>query len=376
MKKLLSVFNFGEVFFFYNIKIFPMKLAHVCTKLYFHLSKIEVTGLMKRITIKDIAKALNMHHSTVSRSLRNDGSVNAETRKRVLAYAREHGYQINRNALHLRGDASNVIAVVVPNVNHSFFSNIISRVANLAFEQGYVVSVYQSNESLQQEKQIVKALIQNNVAGVLASVSMQTRDGSHFKALHDFRIPLILFDRVTHDLEVTRILAKNEEALVQTVNRLAQKGFSKIAHLSGIPEMNVYNDRQQGYRKGIRQQGFNYEKCLVISDGFTIENGKKAVHDLFADFVVPDALICDSHFLLLGALAELKQMNINVPNDFGLAGFGGYFETGIVHQGIISIIQPEEEMAKSAFEALLYQINSTSDAIKLDISFNVSFIES
>lgn len=330
---------------------------------------------MKRITIKDIAKALNMHHSTVSRALRDEHSVNRETQERVLAYANEHGYQINRNALHLRGDTNNVIGVVVPNVNHSFFSNIISKVANMAFEQGYVVSVYQSNESLQQEKQIVKALIQNNVAGVMASVSMETRCGDHFKALLDFRIPLVLFDRVTNDLDVPLILAKNEEVVGQTVALLAKKGFNKIAHLTGISEMNVYHDRQEGYRKGIEHAGLTYENCLIISSGFTIENGKKAVQKLFSEEVIPDALICDSHFLLIGALAELNRMNIKIPNEFGLAGFGCYLETGIVHPGVISIVQPEEEMAHAAFDYLINEINGDNKSGKMDFCFDASLIE-
>lgn len=330
---------------------------------------------MKRITIKDIAKALNMHHSTVSRALRDERSVNQETRERVLNYARENGYQINRNALHLRGDASNVIGVVVPNVNHSFFSNIISQVANMAFEQGYVVSVYQSNESLQQEKQIVKALIQNNVAGVMASVSMETRNADHFKQLHDFHTPLVMFDRVTDDIPVTRILSKNSEIVEQTVNLLASKGFKRIAHLTGISEMNVYRDRQEGYRRGIKENGLTYESCIIISSGFTIENGQKAVQSLFEADEVPDALICDSHFLLLGALSELKNRNIEVSKEFGLAGFGGYLETGIVHPGVISILQPEEEMARAAFETLLAEINGAVNAKIQDLRFDASLIE-
>ena len=330
---------------------------------------------MKRITIKDIAKALNMHHSTVSRALRDDKSVNSETRKRVLSYAHEHGYLINRSALHLRGDKSNVIGVVVPNVNHSFFSNIISKVANLAFEQGYVVSVFQSNESLQQEKEIVKALIQNNVSGVLASVSMETRSAGHFKKLGDFHIPLVMFDRVTDDLEVTRVLSKNREIVEQTVDLLVAKGFKRIAHLSGISEMNVYHDRQEGYHIGVCKNGLNYESCTIISNGFTIENGQQAVKALFDAGIKPDALICDSHFLLLGAIAELKERNLDVSSGFGLAGFGGYLETGIIHPGVISILQPEEEMACAAFDALMAEINGLEGMSKQDLCYDATLIE-
>ena len=93
----------------------------------------------KRITIKDIAKELNVHHSTVSRALRNDPRVNENTRNAVLAYAAEHEYQTNMNAVQLRGTSNNAIALVVPNINHSFFSDIISHLTDLASQKGYVI---------------------------------------------------------------------------------------------------------------------------------------------------------------------------------------------------------------------------------------------
>ena len=123
---------------------------------------------MTRITIKDIAKELHLHHSTVSRALRNDGKVNEITRNKVIDYAKSFGYQVNMNALQLRGSVRNVIAVIVPNINHNFFSNIVSIITNKAFENGYMVSVFQSNEKYEQEVVIINTVIQHNIAGVIA----------------------------------------------------------------------------------------------------------------------------------------------------------------------------------------------------------------
>ena len=312
---------------------------------------------MKRITIKDIANALNLHHSTVSRSLRNDQIVNKKTRERVLAYAREHGYQINRSALNLRENKSNVLGMVVPNVNHKFFSNIISEVANQAFESGYILSVFQSNESYNHEKQIVNALIQNNVAGVLASLSMETRDVAHFQQLLNLKIPLVLFDRVTDALNVTCIVSKNKDVVEQAVDVLVKKGYQRIAHITGIAEVNVFADRQAGYISGIEKNDLSYRRTVIVEPQFSVEEGRRNMQMLLQEREKPDALICDSSFLLLGAVSELKRSNMDTLANFGLVGFGCNDIADIVQPKIIDISQPEEKIASSAFEQLMNEIN-------------------
>ncbi|HKK81409.1 MAG TPA: LacI family DNA-binding transcriptional regulator, partial [Prolixibacteraceae bacterium] len=242
---------------------------------------------MKRVTIKDIAKELNLHHSTVSRALRDEKSINFRTREKVLAYARKRGYQVNRSALHLRGNKNNVIGVVVPNINHSFFSNYVSLVADLAFKQGYVVSVFQSNESLEQEQEIIKAFIQQNVSGVIASVTMETRNASHFSLLNDFHIPLVLFDRVDFSLPVPKVVLNNFEILQNTVKLFASRGYKRVAYLSGTPVSSVFADRQKGYFEGIEQTGYLYRNCKII-ENFTINDSQKALNHLFNDDM-PDA---------------------------------------------------------------------------------------
>lgn len=313
---------------------------------------------MKRITIKDIAKELNLHHSTVSRALRNEKSIHPDTRKKVLAYARQKGYQVNRSALHLRGEKNNIIGVVVPNIHHSFFSNFVSRVTNLAFEQGYVVSVFQSNESKEQEVEIIKALIQHNVAGVMASVSMETNQATHFNLLNQFHIPLVLFDRVDFSLKVPKVVLNNELILEQAVHLLASRGFRQIAYLSGPPVTNVFRDRQNGYTKAIEHENLSYSRC-IITDNFTINDSQKAINLLFSKDI-PDALICDSHLFMLGALIKLRELGIEISKSFGLAGFGSFTGMSLISPGLLILQQPEAEMAGAAFNLLLKLIEGAN----------------
>jgi LacI family transcriptional regulator len=323
---------------------------------------------MKRITIKDIARDLGIHHSTVSRALRASPEINAETIDRVVSYARKNSYQINRNALHLRGTGSNIIGVVVPNIYHNFFSNFVSIVTRLAFASGYIVAVFQSDESVEQEKVIIKSIIQQNIAGVISSLSMETTDVNHFKQLEQYKIPLICFDRIDTSLKKSTVVLDNESALKDVVLNLHNRGYTKIGYLSGTQTIHLFKERQKGYFMGVKEIDSLYKKCVSISDGFTIDRGFEVTKQLFNDADKPDALIFDSHFLAMGALHYLKTFFPDLIDKIGIASFGGYPWLSFSAVNTLIIQQPEEKMAEASFgllkEAIENPTNYSISALK------------
>ena len=242
----------------------------------------------KRITIKDIARELNIHHSTVSRALRNDPRVNEKTRDLVLAFAQEHEYQTNMNAVQLRGTGNNAIALIVPNINHSFFSDIVSKLTNLAYEKGYVISVFQSNEEYLQEKEIINTIIQHNFAGVIVSIAKDT----------------------------------------------------------------VNSDRHRGYIAAIQKHELEYKNPIVVTEEFKFDLGKKIFTDMIDSGNIPDAIICSSIHLTMGILSETRKRGISIPTDLGLITFGNILAAEIIQPQISSIEQPETEIAELSFELL------------------------
>ncbi len=323
---------------------------------------------MKRITIKDIARDLGIHHSTVSRALRSSPEINSNTIDRVLNYAAQSGYQLNRNALHLRGSGSNIIGVVVPNIYHSFFSNFVSIITRLAFASGYIVAVFQSEESVKQEKEIIKSIIQQNIAGVISSLSMESTDVSHFMQLEQYKIPLVCFDRISTTLKQSTVVLDNESALRNVVLRLHTKGYTRIAYFSGNPSIHLFSERQKGYFSGLIEINSQYKKCLRISDGFTFKRGFELTQQLFNSDKKPDALIFDSHFLAVGALHYLKTPGSDSINRTGIASFGGYPWLSLAAPNALIIQQPEEKMAEASFgllkEAIQNPANKNISALK------------
>lgn len=308
--------------------------------------------MSKRITIKDIAKHFNVHHSTVSRALRNDKRVKEETRKLIISYAKKHGYQVNKSALHLRGEVKNMIAIVVPKVYQHFFSNIISMISDLASSNGYVVSVFQTNESYKQEKAVINSIIQQNIAGVIASVSMETLSPSHFKKLIKFGIPLVFFDRIVEDIVVPKVTINNKEIIFQALNMLVGNGYKQIAYITGTKMVPLFRERQNGYYEGIEANHLKYSKVFEASKYFSTSDGTQAVESLFSAPEKPDAIICDSHSITLGVLMKLQEKNINIPDQVGIIGHGANEDNLVITPNIASIVQPEKQLAFKSFELL------------------------
>jgi len=308
--------------------------------------------MKKRITIKDIAKELNVHHSTVSRALRNDPRVNEVTRDAVLAYAREHEYQTNMNAVQLRGTSNNAIALIVPNINHSFFSDIVSHLTNLAYQKGYVISVFQTNEKYQQEKEIVNTIIRHNFAGVIVSIAKDTINSDHFALLNKFGIPLVFFDRVCEDIDMPKVLINNYEITFSATEYLLGKGYTKIAHLTAPNVINVFRDRQKGYLDALTKHGMVYQNPIEIDEEFTIQVGKDVFSKLWNSPERPDAIISSSIHLTMGILLEARKNGIIIPKDLGIITFGTLLSSEIIQPQITSIEQPENQIAEISFELL------------------------
>ncbi len=311
----------------------------------------------KRITIKDIARELNVHHSTVSRALRNDPRVNEKTRNLVLAYAREHEYQTNMNAVQLRGTSNNAIALIVPNINHTFFSDIVSHLTDLAYQKSYVISVFQTNERYELEKEICNTIIQHNFAGVIVSKAKDTIKSDHFALLNKFGIPLVFFDRICEEIQTPRVKINNFEITAEATEYLIKKGYRNIAHLTGIDSNNVFRDRQNGYGSVITKYKMEYRQSIEMEEGFNVELGKRIFSTLWNSPSKPDAIISSSVHVTLGIMLEARKNRIQIPTNLGLITFGSLLSSEIIQPQISYIDQPETEIAQLSFELLEKMIN-------------------
>ncbi len=314
--------------------------------------------MTKQITIKDIARELGLHHSTVSRALRNDPRVNAATRGKVRACAKKYHYQPNTIAINLRDAKSKTIGIIVPSIHHHYFSQIISAIIDRASKVGYSVIISQSNESVELERQNVLALIQSRVAGVIASVSRETQNSDHFAMLLDKNIPLVFFDRVCDDLQAPKILVKNKKGAQKAVKHLVDAGYDRIAYLGGYLATNVFNDRLQGYLRELKRHQLPVREDWMVFNDFDFKAGQTGMRQILSRPEKSNAVLCVSFELAMGALDEIWNRGLKVPDDIAIVTFGEEPMSKIVRPGITTIAQPREQIAEEALKMLCQHIEN------------------
>lgn len=188
--------------------------------------------MKRQITIKDIAKKLGLSTSTVSRALKDHPDISPKTRAIVKELSALLGYRPNRIALNLRNNSTRTIGLIIPEIEHYFFSAIINGIEEVAYKNDYSVMVFQSNESYKREVINTNAVLTNRVDGVLISFSKETQDFSHFQKLIDNEIPVVFFDRVVDDLPADQVVSDDYHGAFVAVNHLIEKGCKKIAHFA------------------------------------------------------------------------------------------------------------------------------------------------
>lgn len=244
-----------------------------------------------------------------------------------------------------------IIALIVPSINHSFFSNIADQLTMLAYKNGYLISVFQSNEDYQQEVEIVNSIIAQAFAGVIVSISKTTLDSLHFKRLQDAGIPLVFIDRVCEDVIAPKVLINNYDITYSITENLIRKGNKQIALIIGTNDINVFRERKQGYLDALSKYGLSYQ-MPVVENEFSIEKGKDIFIKLWSSNNRPDAIISSSIQLTLGILMQTKLYDVKIPNKMDLITYVSHISFKIIQPQITIIDQPENEIAELSFEIL------------------------
>ena len=255
------------------------------------------------------------------------------------------------NTLLTSEQPKSIIALIVPIINHSFFSNIADQFTTLAYNNGFLVSVFQTNEDYQQEVEIVNSIITQDFAGVIVSISKNTINSSHFKRIQEAGIPLVFFDRVCEDIIAPKVLINNYEITYTITENLIRKGNKRIALIIGTNDINVFRERQQGYLDALKKHGLTYQ-MPVIEDEFSVEKGKEVFIKLWSSEKRPDAIISSSIQLTLGILLQTKLYDIKIPNKLDLISYVSHISFKILQPQITIIDQPENEIAEFSFDLL------------------------
>lgn len=317
--------------------------------------------MFESYTIKDIAKALGLSTSTVSRALNGSYEIGAETKKLVLEYAEKVNYRPNPIALSLKEQKSHSIGVVVCEVANDYFSQAINGIESIAYNRGYHVIITQTHESFDRESANVQHLLSRHVDGLLVSLSAETTDTAPYKYLHEKGFPIVFFDRVATDVNTHKVIANNFKGSFEATELLINAGFRKIAHLTNSINLLISRERFDGFKAALDKHGLDFNPGYLkhCNHGGMIQDEVEfAIKELLNMDERPDAIFIGSDRLTINSMHILKKLGIKVPDDIAIAGFTNSEVAELFDPPLTVVRQPAFQIGQMATEMLIKTIES------------------
>ena len=310
----------------------------------------------KPISLKDIATEFNVSISTVSRALKDSYEISPELRNRIQAFAKERNYRPSPFAMSLLKNSSGIIGIIVPDLVTYFYASIISGISDMAKQKGYSVIIASSYEQYEEEKQCLENLINIRVEGVMACISQETTDYSHFEALEELNIPLAFFDRVCLPDKFSSVVADNQESARIATEHLLQNGSKRVGFIGGADYLGIVKKRKEGYVEALQKYNIPIEEALIICEKMTPEEGCEATKRLLNLPNPPDAILAMNDTLAFAAMKEIKNNNLRIPQDIALIGYTDDTHSNYVEPALTAIAHNTYEMGTTACRLLLKQI--------------------
>ncbi|WP_442591731.1 LacI family DNA-binding transcriptional regulator [Pedobacter sp. AW31-3R] len=307
---------------------------------------------MDQVTLKSLAKELNLAVSTVSRALNDSYEISAETKEKVHSLAKKLNYQPNPYASSLRKRSSNTIAVILPEIANNFFSLVINGIEEIAQENGYHVLIYLTHESHQKEADFIRHLTNGRVDGVLMSLSGETDDISHLQELKNSNIPVVFFDRICERLSTVKVTTNDYESGYQATQHLINKGCKQISYLAFSKNLSIDQKRRQGYIDALKDNQLLFREDMVINCGNDQEDNYKKIKTLLSSSQVPDGIFASVELLAILCYEVCRELELNIPGKIKIIGFSNLRTASLLHPSLSTITQPAFEIGKQAASAL------------------------
>jgi len=317
---------------------------------------------MERKTLKDIAKDLNLSISTVSKALSDSYEISQKTKSIVKQYALKHHYIPNKIAQTLKTGKTYSIGVIVFNISNTFISQVLDGIHMAAEKQQYDIIIMQSRDNVDIEKHLIDVLKIRGIDGLLISPVSYNSNYNCLKKLQELGIPVVIFDRINHELKTHKVGVDNFNGAYLATKHLIENGKRKILHITAR-NLGVTQDRFNGFKKCLKDHHVFLDPSLYIECDY----GK---HEEIEHIIKTKILACkannkriDAIFgatdeittLTIGILAEL---NIKVPEEIAVIGFSNIRFANALNPALSTIVQPTEQMGRLAFEKLIEMINT------------------
>jgi LacI family transcriptional regulator len=318
------------------------------------------------ITLKDIAKALNLSISTISKSLNDSYEISIETKKRVIEFSKANHYSPNRLAKGLKEGKSRSIGVVVCSLENNFVAQMLDGIDKYSTDKNYQIIIMQSKESHEQESACLALLYAGGVDGILISPACENIDFSYLVSLQKQGLPIVLFDRLSDDIQTHKVGSNNFTGAYEATAHLISQGFTTIAHLNTNTKLSIATDRLNGYKKALEDNNISFRPELLRSCDYT--DSQKLADDLEAalNFYMeledrPDAIFTATDQITTKCLAILTKLGYSIPEDIAIIGFTNTDLAEALNPSLSTVYQPAFQIGELAARKLIELIERKHD---------------
>lgn len=306
------------------------------------------------ITLKDIAKALNLSVSTISRALNDSYQIGEETKQLVLDYANAHHYVPNRMARSLKEGKTRTIGVVICSIDNYFFAQMLDGIDQVCKEKGYQLIIMQSKDLYEQEKACVHYLYASGTDGLMISPSYQTSDFSHLSALQDNGFPIVLFDRISKSVEAHQIASNNFKGAYEATQHLISQGYHRIAHINTTASITMPTARFEGYKQALEDNQIPYrEQWVKFCETVNEQDVETALTELMAQKEKPQAIFAATDSISTHMLRYFNKHGYKIPEDIALIGFNNTELADMLNPSLSTVQQPSQQIGSVAAKTLI-----------------------
>ncbi|MEH0153136.1 LacI family DNA-binding transcriptional regulator [Limibacter armeniacum] len=329
----------------------------------------------RNTTIKDLARRLDISVSTVSRALRDAPDVNYETKQQVLALAEQLNYKRNMLATSLVSKRTYNIGVIVPELSVPFFGYAISGIQQTLYEYGYKMLIGHTSEQFKLEQDSVQMMIDNQVDGIIISVSKDTEDYQHLHQAKEEDIPVVMFDRVIPELQqvFSNVIVDDKDGAFNATAHLIEHGYKRIAHISGPKNLYISQKRIEGYKEALEMYNIGFQSEYLIHCNLRVD-AATATEQLLRLPEPPDAIFAINDPVAFEILHYLNELGVKVPEEIGVVGYTGDPMGRLFNPSLTSIRQPSAMMGSKAAELLIKEINHKHNPATKNLPFEHSTI--
>jgi len=322
-------------------------------------------------TIRDIRKMTGLSLATISKYL-NGGNVKPENKAAIEHAIEILHYEVNEVARGLATNRTKTIGVLIHSLENIFASSIISAIEDILREQDYgtIVCDCRGDEKLEEES--VRFLLGKRVDGIITIPTL--RSSSYLEPATKRGIPVVLIDREFDDKEWDSVVVDNEQAANKAVRVLLEAGHKKIGIICGDKEYTAKR-RLQGYMNALEESDLPIYPKYIKRGKLEVSHGYHAMLELLELEERPTAVFLSNYEITLGAIIALNEKGIHFPKEISIIGFDNMMLSQVVKPQLCMVVQPMEEIARSAAQMLLQRLESNNVEEVKKVTFQTNLLQ-